>query len=221
MIVGMVHGLGHLVHFPCLNATHNNCFPNVKSNLLYTVVRDDECILWLLATPCCEKKCTRKLSVDVNATELHFRNIDQTQRRNYVLAYLSDHSQVDYSGDYMTEFMVKGKSVCREVWLLIHSINKEWFRRLFNKFKEGAVEVEHGNKGTKKPSQRTTDCIAWLQFFVSCVGQYQPDNKTIHLPSYFIASCVKRTSLSILPLLDCHSSTQSFMTTFHMLSYQR
>ena len=26
----------------------------------------------------------------------------------------------------MTEFMVKGKLVCREVWLLIHSINKEW-----------------------------------------------------------------------------------------------
>lgn len=208
MIVGMVHGLGHLVHFPCLNATHNNCFfsiiPNVKSNLLYTVVRDDECILWLLATPCCEKKCTRKLSVDVNATELHFRNIDQTQRRNYVLAYLSDHSQVDYSGDYMTEFMVKGKSVCREVWLLIHSINKKWFRRLFNKFKEGAVEVEHGSKGTKKPSQRTTDCIAWLQFFVSCVGQYQPDNKTIHLPSCF-------TRLSIYRQL-CEENIKSFNT---------
>ena len=55
----------------------------------------------------------------------------------------------------------------------------------FNKFKEGAVEVEHGNLGQKKPAQKTTDCIAWLQFFVSCVGQYQPDNKTIHLPSCF------------------------------------
>lgn len=164
-----------------------------KSNFLYTVVRDDECILWLLAMPCCEKKCMRKLSVeDVNATELHFRNMDQTQQCNYVLSYLSDHSQVDYSGDYVTEFMVKGKSVCREVWLLIHSINKEWFRRLFNKFKEGAVEVEHGNKGNKKPSQRTTDCIAWLQFFISCVGQYQPDNKTIHLPSCFTRLSIYR-----------------------------
>lgn len=50
----------------------------------------------------------------------------------------------------MIEFMVKGKLVCREVWLLIYSINKEWFRRLFNKFKEGVVEVEYGNKGIKK-----------------------------------------------------------------------
>ena len=52
--------------------------------------------------------------------------MDQTQRCNYVLAYPSDYSEVDYSGGYMTEFMVKGKSVCREVWLLIHSMNKEW-----------------------------------------------------------------------------------------------
>lgn len=128
----------------------------------------------------------RKLSVeDVNTTELHFCNMDQTQRRNYVLGYLSDHSRVEDSGDYVTEFMVKGKSVCREAWLLIHSVSKEWFRRLFNKFKEGAVKVEHGNKGVKKPSQRSTECIAWLEFFVSCVGQYQPDNKAIHLPSCF------------------------------------
>lgn len=103
--------------------------------------------------------------------------MDQTlQRCNYVLGYLSNHSQVDDSGDYVTEFMVKGKLVFREAWLLIHSSHKEWFRRLFSKFREGAVEVEHGNKGAKKPSQRTADCIAWLHLFVSCVGQYQPDN---------------------------------------------
>ena len=169
------------------------------------------------------KKCTRKLSVeDVNATELHFRNMDQSQRRHYVLAYLSDHSQVDYSGDYMTEFMVKGKSVCREVWLLIHSINKEWFRRLFNKFKEGAVKVEHGNKGTKKPQ-------IVLLGYSSSFPVLDSTSQTIRLficlhvsqDWAFIDGCVKRISLSILLLLDCRSSTQSFMTTFHMFPYQR
>ena len=45
--------------------------------------------------------------------------------------------------------------------------------------------MEHGKKGVNKPSQRSTDCIAWLEYFVSCVGQYQPDNKAIHLPSCF------------------------------------
>jgi len=128
----------------------------------------------------------RKLSIeDISSCELHFSNLNQTEKRNYIIDYLSNHSKKCDLCEFITEFIVKGKSVCREAWLLIHSVNKEWFRRMFNKFKEGAVEVEHGNLGQKKPSQKTTDCIAWLQFFVSCVGQYQPDNKTIHLPSCF------------------------------------
>ncbi|XP_068669901.1 uncharacterized protein [Montipora foliosa] len=128
----------------------------------------------------------RKLSIeDVSSCELHFQNLNQTEKRNYVIEYLSNHCQSCDSGEFITEFFAKGKSICREAWLLIHNVNREWFRRIFNKFKEGTVEVEHGNLGQKKPSQKTTDCIAWLQFFVSCVGQYQPDNKTIHLPSCF------------------------------------
>ena len=129
----------------------------------------------------------RKLSIeDVNACEVNFSNMHQTQRRNYVLGYLSDHSKVEDLGEFNTEFIVKGKSVCREAWLLIHKISKEWYRRQYQKFKEGAIEVEHGNKELKKSSQRSTECIAWLEFFISCVGaQYQPDKKTIHLPSCF------------------------------------
>ena len=114
------------------------------------------------------------------------------------------HSQLYDSGDYTTEFMVKGKSVCREVWLLIHSINKEWLRRLFSQFRDGAVEVEHGNKDTKKPSQRSTDRIAWLEFFDFCVGQYYPTTELEDYTSTFL----------LLPLLDCHSSTQFSVITF-------
>ena len=78
---------------------------------------------------------------------MHLRNIDQTQQHNYLFGYLPDYSRVEDSGDYVTEFMVKGKSVCREAWLLIQSFSKEWFRGLLKKFKEDAVKVEHENKG--------------------------------------------------------------------------
>ena len=128
----------------------------------------------------------RKLSIeDISACEVNFSSMDQSQKRNYVLGYLSSHSKVEDSGDYSTEFIVKGKSVCREAWLLIHNMSNEWYRRQIHKFKEGTLEVQHGNKGLKKQSQRCKDCIAWLDFFISCVGQYQPDKKTIHLPSCF------------------------------------
>lgn len=38
----------------------------------------------------------RKLSIeDIHSCEVHFHNMDQTQKRNYVLGYLSDHSQIE------------------------------------------------------------------------------------------------------------------------------
>ena len=73
------------------------------------------------------------------------------------------------SGEYMIELMVKVKLVCREASLLIHSTKREWFRRLFNQLKEGAVRKEHG-KSVKEPSKRSTDCIACLEFLIIING---------------------------------------------------
>lgn len=92
-----------------------------------------------------------------------------TPWQNYFLGYLSDHSKVEDSGEYMIELMVKVKLVCREASLLIHSTKREWFRRLFNQLKEGAVRKEHGNS-VKEPSKRSTDCIAWLEFLIIING---------------------------------------------------
>ena len=52
------------------------------------------------------------------------------------------------------------------------------------------MHIEHGNLGSKKLSKKTKDCIAWLEFFVDCVGQHQPDQSTIHLPSCFSISSI-------------------------------
>lgn len=57
---------------------------------------------------------------------------------------------MEASGEYLIELMVKVKLVCREASLLIHSTKREWFRRLFNKLKEGAVRKEHGHS-VKEP----------------------------------------------------------------------
>ena len=122
---------------------------------------------------------------DIHSTEMLFQNKDQAEKRIYILEFLSENSSMGDLGQYQTEFKVQGRTICRESSLLLHSIKKEWYGRHFNRFKEGLVALEHGNTGQKKPSQRSKDCIAWLQFFISCVGQYQPYNRTIHLPSCF------------------------------------
>lgn len=58
-------------------------------------------------------------------------------------------------------------------------------RRIENDFKAGIRHYIHGNKGNRYVTLKTTNCIAWLQFFVKAVGDYQPDRKGIHLPSYY------------------------------------
>ena len=116
-------------------------------------------------------------------------------KRNYFLEYLHQHSSSDDSNELQTEFYVKGKIVCREAWLLAHNLNKETFRRIWGKFKDGANVLEHGNKGRKSITSKTADCIAWLQFFVSCVGDHQPDNGGTHLPTCFTKSDIYKKIL--------------------------
>ena len=79
----------------------------------------------------------RKLSFDdIRLAEVQCNERKQTGKRNLVLKFLHNHSQINDSGEYETEFFVRGKSVCREAWLLAHNVNKETFRRILNKFKD-------------------------------------------------------------------------------------
>ena len=126
--------------------------------------------------------CPLKISTTV---QNNIKDKGQTDRRNYLLDYLHSHSKHDDSGGYVTEFVVKGRNVCKEAWLLVHDIKKETFRRIYEKFQKGAVNIEHGRLGVQRLTEKTKDCIAWLEFFINCVGQHQPDQKTIHLPSSF------------------------------------
>lgn len=87
------------------------------------------------------------------------------------------------------------KKVCREAWLLAHQMNKETFRRIHLKFKDGVLVSEHGNKGRKTVMSKTSDCIAWLQFFINSVGDHQPDKRSIHLPSCFSKSDIYKKML--------------------------
>ena len=112
-----------------------------------------------------------------------------------MLEFLQDHSQISDSGEYETEFVVRGKNECREAWLLAHNMSKETFRRLHHKFKDGVIVSEHGNKGSKSIRPKTLECIAWLQFFVNSVGDHQPDRECIHLPSCFSRSDIYKKML--------------------------
>ena len=127
---------------------------------------------------------------DIHQTEVLIKEKSQTDKRNFVLDYLHAHTDVNCDGDLVTTFLVKGKPICKDAWLIIYDLKKDTFNRLSTQFKEGVVQVEHGHTGTKWTTQKTKDYIAWLEFFVGCVGQHQPDKKSIHLPSCFSLSLI-------------------------------
>lgn len=118
------------------------------------------------------------------------KRLKQTDGRNVILDYLHKHSKPASAGGTETTYIVGGMMVCKYAWLHAHDIKAETFRRLYMEFEKGVVHIEHGNLGSKKLSKKTKDCIAWLEFFVDCVGQHQPDQSTIHLPSCFSISSI-------------------------------
>ena len=143
--------------------------------------------MWILSINCCSKRCMKKLSVEGI----------QKARRNFTLEFLHEHTRISESGEYETEFFVKGKRVCRESWLLAHQMNKETFRRLKKKLKEGVLVSEHGNKGKRAVLTKTSDCVARLQFSVDSVGDYQPEKKSIHLQPCFSKSVIYKILFNI------------------------
>ena len=105
-----------------------------------------------------------------------------------MLEYLHQHSHLRKRDEFETEFYIKGKTVCWEAWLIAHNLNRETFRRITEKFQDGSTLLEHGNKGGKSVTGKTAECVAWLQFSISCVGDHQPDSGGIHLSTCFTKS---------------------------------
>lgn len=152
------------------------------------LLRADENILQLMTSSvsCCPNKCLRKLSMeDIIYCEKSLKTEEQTNRRNLILDYLHKHSKPVTSGGIETKFFAGGKSVCKQAWLLAHDVKPDTFQWIYKEFRKGVVRIEHGNLGNKRPTKKTKDCIAWLDFFVNCVGHHQPDQPVIHLPSCF------------------------------------
>ena len=88
-------------------------------------------------------------------------------KRNYFLEYLHQHSSSDDSNELQTEFYVKGKIVCREAWLLAHNLNKETFRRIWGKFKDGANVWSMGIKEGSQSLARLQIALPGCSFLLA------------------------------------------------------
>ena len=127
---------------------------------------------------------------DAEEVQEKYRSLQNTvKEKNFILEYLKEHtrSRKNKLGgmDEETHFHVKGRTVCKEVWLRIHNMNVKRFNAIANDFKNGSEFYRHGNKGSVKRTVKTSECCAWISFFVNAIGDQQPDSDKIHLPSCF------------------------------------
>jgi hypothetical protein len=74
---------------------------------------------------------------DINHCEINIKDKGQTDRRNYLLDYLHSHSKHDDNGGYVTEFVVKGRKVCKEAWFLVHEIKRNPLGEFMKNFRKG------------------------------------------------------------------------------------
>ena len=147
-------------------------------------MRKPEEIWKLLTSNCCPMQCMKEFAFnDVVSSETSFKEKSMGEQRNWILHFLHEHSQGSQGRG--TLFVVKGRTICKEAWLKIYDVKKDRMRRIENDFKAGTKQYIHGNTGGRHVSLKTANCIAWLQFFIKAVGDYQPDQKGIHLPSCY------------------------------------
>ena len=140
-------------------------------------------LMGMLMTACCANACLKKLSFqDLEDCVEAFSNKNQTEKRHWILIYLSEHTQSD-TNEIL--FIVKGKTICKKAWLKVYGIRQERFRLITKDFKAGIMAHVHGNRGKKKPGPKATNTIAWMTFFVNALGDQQPDQVKVHLPSCF------------------------------------
>ena len=138
----------------------------------------------ILNKQCCNQDCLKSLSYnDVNEVIEKFGLLSSIiEERNYILNYLKDNTT---RNELTNVFHLKGKLVCKQAWLVIHGINPNRLNRVWNDYVKCSELYTHGNKGSKKLTQKTSECLAWLNFQVNAIGDQQSDSGKVHLPSCF------------------------------------
>ena len=157
-----------------------------------------------------------------------YNTLDTTvEERNYIIDYLEDNtskSDGKTSSPSTTAFQIRGKPVCKQAWLTIHGINPRRFDRINHDFQTGSKLYIHGNSGLKRPTTKTSECIAWLTFLVNAIGDHQPDSHKaichLVLPNFhYTKKCVKNCIQMIV--LVSHSSIASWIKSLITSRFQR
>lgn len=174
-----------------------NCFkPSYKG----TNKKNKQVVLEIIESECCPLDCLKSLPFkDIDSVRREFTSLETiVDERNYILNYLKDNTSITHNAEKgtTTVFRIKGTHVCKQAWIKVHGIKLQRFKTIHCDFKDGSEVYVHGNTGLKRPTTKTSECIAWLRFLVNSIGDQQPDSGKVHLPSCFTKLALYQKMLS-------------------------
>ena len=138
----------------------------------------------IVTSECCDNKCLSHLTVHLVATTREKVNsLSQNARRQWIVDKIADNSSIN-DGNFVTQFNVGGSKVCRTAFQIVYSIPPKSLSRAITFVRNGERVVEHGNKGTKKPSEKVLNAMSWMSQYFKLVGDKMPNNEQTHLPSW-------------------------------------
>lgn len=121
-------------------------------------------------------------TTDILRSHEHFTSLPVLARKQWILDYLIMHSS-EQSEQMEIALMISGKVVCLPVWIATLGFSKSHYYGVRQLFLQGCKRiVSHIHR---HPTQKTNEAVAWLDNFVTLMGDKMPDRATIHLPSCF------------------------------------
>lgn len=119
---------------------------------------------------------------DILRSHEHFNSLSMLARKQWLLDYFIMHSS-EQSEQMEIALMISGKVVCLAVWIATLGLSKSYYYGVRQLFLQGCKRiVSHIHRN---PTQKTNEAVAWLDNFLSLMGDKMPDRGTIHLPSCF------------------------------------
>ena len=120
---------------------------------------------------------------DVLRSHEHYTSLPLLARKQWLLDYFIMHSS-EQSEQTEIFLMICGKVVYLPVWMAILGISKSYYYGVRQLFLQGCKWIV--SHIYHHPTLKTNEAIAWLDNFITLMGDKMPDNRgTIHLPSCF------------------------------------
>ncbi len=132
---------------------------------------------------CSERCATEKHYLtpgDILRYHEHYSSRSQQAKKQWLLDYLTMNS---LEGSTSTEVALSicGKSVCLQLWLSTLGVSQSHYYSVRGLYLKGHKRIVSEIQRTPLP--RTNEAVAWIEGYVSLMGDKMPNRATIHLPS--------------------------------------